>query len=347
MEIQTSVTKVLVVRNDKLGDFMLIYPALALLKQSAPHIHISVLVPGYTADMAKICPWIDDIIIDSGSEGTLNQQRQLLKKLKKQKFDAIITLYSTTRIGFLAVLAGIKYRLAPATKIAQIFYNHRLTQRRSRSQKPEFEYNIDVVKIFLSDFNIKLNNSIKPPFLTFLNDEIKPIRNKFYQDHNLSFDTKLIFIHPGTGGSANNLSLEQFANLILQLKPGEDYFFVITAGPGEFEYAESLSKMLTNIPHIVFRSTKGLINFAKHIQLCSLFISGSTGPLHIAGALNIPTAAFYQRLRSATPLRWQTLNSKANRFAITPPKDANETDMQKIDTTEAAQEIINFYFHKP
>lgn len=63
MEIQTSVTKVLVVRNDKLGDFMLIYPALALLKQSAPHIHISVLVPGYTADMAKICPWIDDIIL--------------------------------------------------------------------------------------------------------------------------------------------------------------------------------------------------------------------------------------------------------------------------------------------
>lgn len=131
MEIQTSVTKILIVRNDKLGDFMLIYPALALLKKSVKQIHITVLVPQYTADMAKICPWIDEIIIDPSSGATLSEQYKLLKKLHQQQFNAIITLYSTTRIGFLAFLAKIKYRLAPATKIAQIFYNHRLIQRLS------------------------------------------------------------------------------------------------------------------------------------------------------------------------------------------------------------------------
>ena len=323
---------------------MLIYPALALLKQSVKQIHITVLVPQYTADMAKICPWIDDIIIDPGSKASFSEQYKLLKELHKQQFDAIITLYSTARIGFLTFLARIKYRLAPATKIAQIFYNHRLKQRRSRSLKPEFEYNIDVAKKFLSDFNIKPNIHIKPPFLKFQTEEINTLRKKFYTKHKIPEKPKLIFVHPGTGGSANNLTLDQYANLIQQLKSGENYYFVITAGPDEIKYAESLSRKLANIPHIIFRSTEGLINFSKHIQLCSLFISGSTGPLHIAGALNIPTAAFYQRLRSATPLRWQTLNSKANRLAITPPKDANETDMQKIDTTKAAQKIINFYF---
>lgn len=334
----------LVVRNDKLGDFMLIYPALALLKRSVNNIHITVLIPQYTSDMAKICPWIDDIIVDPGSEAKFSEQYKLLKNIHEQKFDAIITLYSTTRIGFLAFLARIKYRLAPATKIAQIFYNHRLTQRRSRSQKPEFEYNTDVVKQFLYDFNFKLNNFIKPPFLKFPIKEIEILHDKFYKEHNLTFDTKLIFIHPGTGGSANNLSLKQYANLIHNLKINEKYFIVITAGPGEIKYAETLSGKLTDIPHIIFRSTEGLINFAKHIQLCNLFISGSTGPLHIAGALNKPTAAFYQRLRSATPLRWQTLNSIDNRLAFTPPDNACETDMQKIDTAKAAQEIIKFYF---
>lgn len=343
METQTSVTKILVVRNDKLGDFMLIYPALALLKQSVNNIHITALVPQYTADMAKICPWIDAIIIDPGSDASLSEQYTLLKKLRKQKFDAIITLYSTIRIGLLALLARIKYRLAPATKIAQIFYNHRLTQRRSRSLKPEFEYNIDVVKKFLTDSNIKPDTSIEPPFLKFQTKEINTLRKKFYEEHDIQKNASLIFVHPGTGGSANNLNLEQYANLIQQLKLGEDYFFVITAGPNEIKYAESLSKKLTNTPHTIFRSTEGLVNFAKHIQLCSLFISGSTGPLHIAGALNRPTAAFYQRLRSATPLRWKTLNSSKNRLAFMPPKGAKKTDMQSIDIKNAAQKIIKYY----
>lgn len=344
MKSQTSIKKVLVVRNDKLGDFMLIYPALATLKKSSSNIHITVLVPQYTIDMAKICPWVDDFIIDPGPKTALSEQYKLLKIIKKYQFDAIITLYSTTRIGFLAFLARIKYRLAPATKIAQVFYNHRLIQRRSRSLKPEFEYNIDVVIQFLSDFNIKQDLLLEPPFLEFKTGEIKVLRDMFFEDNNIPRNTKLIFVHPGTGGSANNLTLKQYANLIQQLKLGNNYFYVITAGPGEIEYAESLSKILTSIPHIIFRSTEGLANFAKHIQLCNLFISGSTGPLHIAGALNRPTAAFYQRLRSATPLRWQTLNSSDKRIAFIPPDDAGETEMHKIDTTKAAREIIKFYF---
>ncbi|MCW8899368.1 MAG: glycosyltransferase family 9 protein [Gammaproteobacteria bacterium] len=344
MNSQSPIKKVLVVRNDKLGDFMLIYPALAALKKSGNNIHITVLVPQYTSEMAKACSWVDEIIVDPGSKASLSKQYNLLRELKKQQFDAIITLYSTTRIGFLAFLAGIKYRLAPATKIAQIFYNHRLTQRRSRSLKPEFEYNVDVTRQFLSDFYLKSDASIKPPFLKFQTEEINILRDKFFKNYGIPENTKLIFVHPGTGGSANNLTIEQYAKLLNELKLGKDYYFVITAGPDEIEYAQSLSKMLINIPHMVFHSTRGLINFAKHIQFCTLFISGSTGPLHIAGALDRPTAAFYQRLRSATPLRWQTLNSSINRLAFTPPDSANETEMQKIDTTKAAQKITKFYF---
>lgn len=344
MDIKNSTTKVLVVRNDKLGDFMLIYPALALLKKSAKHLHITVLIPKYTADMARICPWIDDIIIDPGSKATFSKQYELYKELRKQKFKAIITLYSTSRIGLLAFLARINYRLAPATKIAQIFYNHRLIQRRSRSLKPEFEYNLDVVKKFLSDFKMNTNISVEPPFLKFQTKEINTLRVNFLNKYNLTENTKLVFVHPGTGGSANNLSLEQYANLIHHLKYIENYFAVITAGPGEIKYAESLAEKILDTPYAIFHSTEGLINFSKHIQLCSLFISGSTGPLHIAGALDRPTVAFYQRLRSATPLRWQTLNSKVNHIAFTPPESAGETDMQAIDTTKVAQEIIKFYF---
>jgi hypothetical protein len=55
--------------------------------------------------------------------------------------------------------------------------------------------------------------------------------------------------------------------------------------------------------------------------------------------LNVPTAAFYTRRRSATALRWQTLNSPEKRLAFWPPSGADECDMNRIDVVKAAAEI--------
>ena len=60
---------------------------------------------------------------------------RLVKEIKEQKFDGMISFFSNTHNGKLAWKSGIPYRLAPATKWVQILYNHRLTQRRSRFRK--------------------------------------------------------------------------------------------------------------------------------------------------------------------------------------------------------------------
>ena len=331
--------KILIIRNDKLGDFILSYPVYYIIKSTVPDCEIHVLVPEYTQSIAISYPWIDNVIIDPGSEAPFSQQLRLLKILRKQQYDSVITLFSTTRIGILLLLAGIKYRLAPATKIAQFFYNHKLIQRRSRSLKPEYEYNLDLAKQFLSDHSFTLVKLPEPPLLHYSEEEITKIREQFCEEYKLNNNSKLIFIHPGTGGSATNLNLEQYANLAKNLKIDDRYTFVITAGPDEVEYANKLSSLLDNIPHVVYLSIKGLVNFSKIIQLCDLFISASTGPLHIAGALNRPTAAFYQRRRSATSLRWQTLNVEEYRLAFTPPENEGESDMQKVDIAAAASAI--------
>ncbi len=57
--------KILVIRNDKLGDFMQAWPAFAMLKASNPELKLTALVPNYTAPLAEICPFIDHVIIDS------------------------------------------------------------------------------------------------------------------------------------------------------------------------------------------------------------------------------------------------------------------------------------------
>ncbi|WP_455206361.1 glycosyltransferase family 9 protein [Kaarinaea lacus] len=331
--------KILIIRNDKLGDFMLSYPSFALLKQAWPDCETFALVPQYTREMADVCPWIDHIIIDPGKDRGLTGVRSLINNFRSHKIDSAITLFSTTRIGFALMAAGIPYRLAPATKAAQLFYNHKLTQRRSRSEKPEYEYNLDLVRFFLQSHNQTVPEIPVPPYLQFNAGEVQELKQAFCNIHHLDIRDLVVFIHPGSGGSANNLSLDQYRQLAIGLADRTGINLVISAGPGELPYAEQLATQLGQLKHVIYHSTKGLKRFAQHIQFADVFISGSTGPLHIAGALNTATAAFYPRRRSATSLRWQTLNSDDKRLAFSPPEPADEHDMSAIDVKYAANEI--------
>ena len=337
--MSTTAKKILVVRNDKLGDFMLAWPALATLKQSLPQCEIHALVNPYTADMARLCPSIDQVVLDPGAEAKLSQQLVFSKQLRQQNYDAAITLFSTTRIGWILRLAGIPYRLAPATKIAQLFYHSRLKQRRSRSEKPEYAYNQDLSIRYLQDAGVTEIKQPQPPFLTFEQAIIANTRDAFCRNHGVDPDRQLIFIHPGSGGSANNLSLDQYAKLGRAIESSDGHHLVISAGPGEIDQAKAAAEKLNGTPHTVYHSTEGLQRFAHHIACADLFISGSTGPLHIAGALNCNTAAFYPRRRSATALRWQTTNSEGKRLAFSPPENAEAEDMSRIDVPKVAAEI--------
>ena len=328
--------KILVVRNDKLGDFMLSFPALALLKQSLPNVEIHALVQNYTSPMAELCPSIDKVVLDPGKDSGFKEIRQLARQLKQEGYDAVITLFSTTHIGVAVALAGIPYRLAPATKLAQIFYNRRLKQRRSRSDKPEYLYNRDLAEYYLNDLGIKVTSYPQTPFLSFEDTMIDRLKDQFMQMHAIDKDKKLIFIHPGSGGSANNLSVEQYAELAESLDKQSNWQLVISAGPGEEKQAEQLAEFTKVLAPVLYISTAGLELFAQHLAFADLFISGSTGPLHIAGALDRATAAFYPNRRSSTPLRWQTLSADSHRLEFSPPETAEESDMQAIDIKEVA-----------
>ncbi|MGL4447159.1 MAG: glycosyltransferase family 9 protein [Aeromonas sp.] len=333
--------RVLVVRNDKIGDFMLAWPSFAMLKTSMP-CHITALVPAYTAPLAELCPWIDDLIIDPGHKADKVAQRQLQNRLRHAAFDAAICLFSNARNAWLMWRAHIPYRLAPATKLAQLLYNQRLTQRRSRSAKPEFAYNLDLIRRFLTDHAQPI---IEPsaPYLAFSATQLSQVRQQLSSTHHLNPNAPWLMIHAGSGGSANSLSVAQFTDLILRVNHDHPQAeCLLTAGPGEEELAEQIAaQVLAQGGNIwIYRSTDGLTTFCQVLANAALFMAGSTGPLHIAAALDVPTVGFFPQHRSATPLRWQPLNSTGRHIAFSPPAGgSNLDDMSQISTDVIAPQI--------
>ncbi len=336
--------KILVIRNDKIGDFMLAWPALSLLKNQYPDTEITALVPGYTAPLAEQCEWIDNVVIDDKKTSFIKDIFNLSTKIRINNYDVSISLFSEFRTAISLWLAQVRLRVGPATKLAQIFLNDSVIQKRSQSIKPEYEYNLDLIRYFIESNDDTPINSQKAPYLTFDSSEASALRNNLEKAFPACENTTVAFIHPGTGGSAINLSVDQYARLIQLLTATDNIYFVITAGHGEHEVAEQLSSLRGNIRNHIHYSTTVIFDFCKFINICDIFISGSTGPLHIAGALDKCTVAFYPSKRSATPLRWQTLNSPDRRLALTNSAGSSENNYL-IDMNAAAESIKEKYLH--
>ena len=336
--------RLLVVRNDKIGDFMLAWPALALLKQAG--CEITVLVPPYTEPLARLCPSVDAVITDIGAKATTAEQTALVERIRSEKFDGALALFSTWRNATLLSQAKIPYRLAPATKLAQIRYTHRLTQRRSRSEKPEWVYNLDLAAQLLKDLGLSVS-TVCPPYLVIPGERLTEWRKRLAQSLSLSETARWLFVHVGSGGSANNLTLEQYERLVVALSDRlTDWQFVLTAGPDEEAVVGGVyTRLLTkHVPAALWVSKEGLDAFAQGMATADAMVAGSTGPLHIAGALDVPTVGFYPRLQSSTALRWQTLNKPSRHLAVSVPEQSNDPEsFASLDIEEVADRITTFF----
>lgn len=334
--------KLLVIRNDKIGDFMVCFPAFAMLKQSLPEVEITALVPSYTAPLAELCPSIDKVIIDTPNKKDKNEFNRILQTVKNEQFDAVICFVSDWYNAKLTWQSGIKHRLAPATKLFQFLYNHRLTQRRSQSAKAESEYNLDLARAFLTKHKI---NIVEPstPYLAFDEKTIQMQKTKLCEQLNITTAKKWLFVHSSTGGSANNLSLEQYADLIQGILAEFDCYVILTAGKGESEKANALAEKVNHQNVVVYDKNDGLQDFSRSLACADLFIAGSTGPLHISGALNIPTIGFYPSRLSAIPRRWKPINDIDKHIAFCPPSDkASQMNLTLISIPNTLETIVPF-----
>lgn len=315
---------------------MLAWPAFALARRSAPDAIISALVPEYTREMADLCPSIDEVMVDPGDAAGA---RSLTRAFSRGGFDALVAIYSTARVGAAAWLARIPCRVAPASQVFQFLYNHRLAQRRSRSEKPEYGYNVDLMRFALERIGIEAGDLPGPPYLRFGQETIAVLRGRFMAREAIPTEHRIVIVHPGHGGSARNLAPDRYVALALALRSGSGHTVVVCAGPGEQDTAQRVASGIGTSASRVLVSRDGIGAYALFIACADVFISGSTGPLHVAGALDVPTAAFYPRRRSATALRWQTLNSEPRRLAFCPPPGAGEEDMASVDIRAAAATI--------
>ena len=302
----------LITRHDKIGDFCVTLPLFKAIKEQYSNTKVTALVSKVNFEFAKNIEFIDDVILYDK-----NDLEKTLQTIKDKKFDASISCFIDTALGKMLFKSRIKKRVAPATKIAQIFFNIRVTQRRSRVEKTEWQYNLDLAKKLFPD--IKLD--ITRPLLKF--EEKKE---------------KRVIFHPGFGGSSDgNLSLDDYLNLARSISKSS-YEIVFSFGPDDADSKEYIEKNL-DFKATIFDSRISLYEFTRYLACSFLFVSTSTGPMHLAGASNTKTLSFFGNSLFASSKRWATISSLENQNNFMLSADYSKEDYLKIE--RRLEEIIS------
>ena len=301
---------ILIVRTDKLGDFITALPAMYALKHYDVTNNIIACVAPLNEELARSCDFIDELIVDDGKSSLL----AFANRLKKAKIDASVTLFSNTRVALAQFLAGIPKRIAPATKLAQIFYTNRVNQRRSQVKMAEFEYNLELTKELFEDIDI----SYPKPLLTF--DDSQKVYDVFCEENEIN--QKIVAFHVGFGGSSDaNWNLDEYEILIRELLKTNKFQVVLTFGPDEKALYEEMQSRLSGKKIVFYLSLDGIVSFAKLLSHFRLFVSTSTGTYHLASLVGTPTMTFFGDSLFASASRWKGVGDEKLQTHFMLPSD--------------------------
>lgn len=286
---------IVIAETDRIGDVVLALPVFKSIKKHNKKIFITAFVKKYTSDIFINFPYVDDIISipDNLNKKTMNN---IILMLKMQQFDTALILHPEYNIAKIFKKSLIPNRISYGWKWYQFLFTKTIIQHRSKNKKHQVEYNLDIIKsigINTLDTNIKLKPSNNNKFVRYL-----------LKKENL-LNKNIIGIHPGSGHSSLNLPAKQYVELIslIKRKFKNKVEIVITGGindKNEINYIidncnEKIHILPINLPLSI------LIDIISKMKV---FISNSTGPMHIASAIRTPVVAFFSPVFIHSPIRW-------------------------------------------
>lgn len=297
--------KILIRGTNWIGDAVMTMPAVAAIRESCPQARISILVKPWVAELFRISPFVDEVIIfedpgrHSGAAGIL----RLAGELRRKGFDAAILLQNAIEAAIIARLAGIPIRAGYNSDARGPLLTHSVRRTKAIRRVHQVEYYLEMVKsLGLKAAEDRKTGLCVPPAYGLIADGI-------LEANGIGKGGMLIGIAPGaTYGPAKKWHPERFAAVADCLM--DDYPGSRTVLFGSEADRESTDGVSRNARHPV-TDLAGRTNLREAIALisrCSLFISNDSGLMHIAGALNIPTVAIFG---STNPLTTSPLGDRS------------------------------------
>lgn len=260
-------------------------------------------------------PHLNDILIDdwegrhAGRSGFFDR----LRMLRRHRFDTALMLLPTERHAWMTFLAGIPRRVGVGTKLYQVLTFARSVSRRKYTPlRHEADYCLDLARsIGAEDDGLATE--------VFLEDQERDAAAARLRSLGWTPDRRTISLHPESGRSAPNWEAEKYRDFVQETRTRfPDAQVVVNITPANTAVRDLFAPFASDR---VFLPDNGgdlrmVMGFIAH---ASVAVSASTGPMHLAAALRIPTVSLFCPLTACHPKLWGPQGNQA--VTLLPPED--------------------------
>lgn len=322
------IKSVLITRTDRLGDLILTMPMAQVLKTNYPGLKVFFLVSEYAKPIAELSPFIDELIVYNSN----NWQKEILTLQP----ELCLMPHINSKLAREMHKLNVTYRMGNLLRIYWYDFNLWIIQKRKTSGKHELDLNLEYLfpwcKIPKPE-DIKFNLVVKKEDEVFINNLL-----------NLNNISKFSIIHPGSGGSAVDLDPTHLRKFISDYGTGT---WIFTGSEKENGLiAETISSTGERTLDLSGKLTLGQL--AALYKKAKILLANSTGPLHLARALEVPVLGFYSTFPPLHPKRWGPYNQMESNTLIPPTekyssfakdKAISQKNLQKITPAEIGFKI--------
>ena len=283
------VRKVMVLDLGFLGDTVHLLPALWMVRQAYPQADLHVAVATHITSLMECVPWVNHVwgYMRYPRHATLRENFQMVSRLRKEKFDALINLNGSDRSSWLTFLSGARERLGRMPDDGgPPFWRQMFTAHVSHP--------FDTEPVYLQRCHC-LEKAGFPFTQPEFHVEIAP---GHLRAAGVAETDKGTYFHlsPFTTADYKELSPGKFAELVAALGetfPDKKLALSCAPTPRELEKMERLLGLLPQKPWRVFTGNLNLIQLASVIQHSALHFCGDTGTLHLALMTGTPAVSWF------------------------------------------------------
>ncbi len=287
--------RILVVRNDNVGDVLCCTPAIRALRQAFPKAYIAGLVVRYSQDAILGNPDLDEVFIyekakhrpDRNRFLSLYQQLLVERKLKKKHFDLAIGMRSafSWSEAWLVYFSGAPMRLGYAPEKKKdcpfaFFYNLRVPPLPDQHEVGKGLNLLEAIGVRPGETHLRVA----------IPEEERNKVGDFFKKNEMD-PRKLIGFHLSSRVPANRWSLENFASLAARLIAQDGQIVVLTWGPGDESLAEEVRRQTGQ--GVFLFPTPNFKSLGALQERCRVFLSSDGGPMHFATAVGTPTIGLF------------------------------------------------------
>jgi lipopolysaccharide heptosyltransferase II len=284
----TKLKKILIIRPRFLGDLILATGLAETIRKNNPAAQIWYLTETHYAEALDNHPLISGVLrLDARQKNNPFYLLGFYRRLRREKFDAVLDLFGNPRTAQMAFFSGAPVRVGFAGKGRNWAY----TTIARPSSDPLPSGRRPVTEAYLDHLRA-LGFDTSTPYRTSLTvtPEEKSHVQKLFERAGLKTGQKIAALAPGASWPAKQWPLEGFLELGHWLKR-EGVRPLYLFGPKEMDLAEEFQEHMDK--DWLFINQPNIRGLAAFIEAADILISNDSGPMHVGPAVGTPTLGIF------------------------------------------------------